>query len=262
MSPEKQAQLFERWPTFFANKANPLKSAMYIGFDCGDGWKQIIWSLFSQLELLSVAFASVEPFEVEQVKQKFGELRVYTNWSTDKIEAAIEAARLLSRKTCEICGQSGILFVSDGWWATRCVTCAPEVLGTNSRTREHGPQVAVFWLFRSRLILQGTDLDNAEPWGEYLNAQGHKDVWAGHQREGHVTASVEYDCPPRGRVVFDSVRQQFHLYADRCILDIPELVAEILRRLNLPSDTPASPDDHYRCARCMGWRQGASCSEV
>lgn len=219
------------------------------GFTCEDGWKEIIWELLSEIESLSLEAFCAEPLQVEQVKEKFGELRVYTNWSTPAIEAAIEAAQERSRRTCELCGQPGTRFVSGGWWATRCVNCMPEEVKEGGAQGKPG-KVAVFWLFRSRLVIHPTDLETAEPWGEYLNAPSHEEVWARYQRERPAAAKVEYDSPPRGRVVFDTVRRTFALYADTCILDIPELVAEVLRRLNLPPDTQVSPDDHYRCDQC------------
>lgn len=112
-------------------------------------------------------------------------------------------------------------------------------------------KIAVFWLFRSQLILEPTDLAEAEPWGQYLNAPSHEAVWMTLQRELRVPAGVEYDAPPRGRVVFDSVKRQFHLYADGCILARPELVDEIRRTLKLPIDTSVQGDEHYRCVLCQ-----------
>lgn len=126
---------------------------------------------------------------------------------------------------------------------------------------QHG-EVAVFWLLKSRLYILPTDLDDAEPWGEYLNAPGHEEVWARYRREHPEAARVGYDDPPRGRVVFDRVRQKFDLYADRCMLETPEMMAEIFRRLNLPPDTRARPDDHYRCAQCMRRTRRRFCSMV
>ena len=250
MSPEIEKEFFERWPDFFIHKDDPMKSLMRFGFACEDGWLHIIFRLLSELEVLTANSIPGDPLQVKQVKQKFGELRVYTNWSTNEIESVIEAARQLSRRTCERCGQPETLLVSAGWWETRCASCTPDARGSDSGARTEEPQVGVFWLFRSRLVIKGTDLNNAERWGEYLNAPSHEAAWTQCQRECLVPNDVEYDNPPRGRVVFDPNRQQFHLYADTCILNIPEFVDEIRRRLNLPASTQVGPDDHYRCSRC------------
>ncbi len=48
-----------------------------------------------------------QPFEVLQVKEKFGELRFYTNYTTDEIRNRIGTARAESLRVCEICGQPG-----------------------------------------------------------------------------------------------------------------------------------------------------------
>jgi hypothetical protein len=58
-------------------------------------------------------------FEVLQVKEKFGELRVYVNHKTEEISRAIGQAQLESVVTCEICGQPGQLRESD-WIKTLC----------------------------------------------------------------------------------------------------------------------------------------------
>jgi hypothetical protein len=62
---------------------------------------------------------------------------------------------------------------------------------------------------------------------------------------------MEYDAPPRRRVVYDTVAKRFHLYADACILRNETLVTQIRSDLHLPSEVEAAPDDHYRCAKCL-----------
>jgi len=67
----------------------------------------IVWRLCEDLEPL-VAEAG-QPFEVLQVKQKFGGLRFYVSHRhrTDAILQRIEAAELESLRTCEVCGKPG-----------------------------------------------------------------------------------------------------------------------------------------------------------
>jgi hypothetical protein len=48
-------------------------------------------------------------FEILQVKEKFGGLRIYVNHADDAIRQRIEAAEQESFHTCEICGQPGKL---------------------------------------------------------------------------------------------------------------------------------------------------------
>lgn len=114
------------------------------------------------------------------------------------------------------------------------------------------PLVGIFWLYEANLLIDGVPLAEAEHWGEYRNYQlGHQDLWSRYQRSGLAPRAVEYDDVPRGRVVFDSVHRRFFLYADRCILRQTAVVNRIRSELNLPPETEAGADEHYRCPRCM-----------
>ena len=79
------------------------------GFVHGDGWFEIVWRLCEDLEPLVVEaeYASGQAFEVLQVKEKFGGLRFYANYTTDAMRKRIDTARVESLRTCEICGQPG-----------------------------------------------------------------------------------------------------------------------------------------------------------
>lgn len=59
------------------------------------------------------------PFEVIQVKEKFGGLRFYTNFETEEISKLIENAEDKSYITCEECGKPGQLR-KGGWLLTLC----------------------------------------------------------------------------------------------------------------------------------------------
>lgn len=54
-----------------------------------------------------------------QIKEKFGGLRLYTNFSNEYIDGAISMAMQMSHKTCEVCGKTGKLR-GIGWRYTAC----------------------------------------------------------------------------------------------------------------------------------------------
>jgi hypothetical protein len=63
---------------------------------------------------------------------------------------------------------------------------------------------------------------------------------------------VEYEEPPRGRVIYYPAEKSFVIYADRCILRKKAVVKRILKALSLPAQrTTTSSDPHYCCARCL-----------
>jgi hypothetical protein len=53
-------------------------------------------------------------FEVLQVKEKFGGLRIHVTYANDAIPQCIEGAKEESFHICEVCGQSGTL--REGQW--------------------------------------------------------------------------------------------------------------------------------------------------
>jgi hypothetical protein len=111
MRRELEQKLVERWPSWFNVNGDPLKTRMADGFAHGDGWFNIVWRLCEDLEPLvaEAERATGRPFEVLQVKEKFGGLRFYVSHPhrTDAILQRIEAAELESLRTCEVCGKPG-----------------------------------------------------------------------------------------------------------------------------------------------------------
>jgi hypothetical protein len=115
MRKELAEKLVERWPTWFNTKGDVHHTLMSWGFVHDDGWFDILWRLCEDLEPLVAEFEATGEcqFEILQVKEKFGGLRVYVNDANDTIHLHIETAMWESLRTCEICGQPGIL--REGW---------------------------------------------------------------------------------------------------------------------------------------------------
>ena len=63
--------------------------------------------------------------EAVQVKEKYGGLRFYTNYSDSYIDGAISLAESLSLKTCETCGGQGAVIQRQGFLQiqTTCPRC-------------------------------------------------------------------------------------------------------------------------------------------
>lgn len=83
------------------------------GFDVGDGWLPIIENLFKKFNELGYKG------RLGQIKEKFGGLRVYLDdEAPDEVHNAINEAEDLAYKTCEECGEPGL--VREGGWI-RCL---------------------------------------------------------------------------------------------------------------------------------------------
>jgi len=121
MRKELEEKLTGRWPSWFGVNDDLRETRMGDGFAHGDGWLDIVWRLCEDLEPLvaEAESATGQPFQVLQVKEKFGGLRFYVNHRTDAILQRIEAAQLESVRTCEMCGRPGSLREGD-WIQVVC----------------------------------------------------------------------------------------------------------------------------------------------
>jgi len=128
MSPENSKKLVEIYPEIFSHSDNNSCMRLF-GFECGDGWFDILKDLIEEIKIISKKWnfsddAWTGPLKVNQVKEKYGILRFYTNWETEELAQAIGKAENNSKSTCEICGKDGKSLSRDAWWMVRCERCA------------------------------------------------------------------------------------------------------------------------------------------
>ena len=129
MNANNSLALYEAFPRLYRGRAKPLtESLMAFGFECGNGWFQIIWDLSAAIEKLAVEEGHADEGwpEVVQVKEKFGTLSFYVHGAvTDEMWNCIQEANCKSAHTCEVCGAPGKLYTS-GWLYTACPEHAKE----------------------------------------------------------------------------------------------------------------------------------------
>lgn len=115
MKPELEKQLVEQWPGWFRTDGDIRQTLMPLGFQCGGGWFSLIWKLCEDLDPLVAQFEAQTGgrFEVLEVKEKFGQLRMYTNHRTSATSKRMGIAEAESLRTCELCGEAGRLRTGD-----------------------------------------------------------------------------------------------------------------------------------------------------
>jgi len=157
MRKELDESLCAKYPLIFRDRHENMQvTAMCWGFECGDGWYNIIDILCGLLtsdyrqaksryesikdkvdqpqwegskniitqEKIDEAKAKLDEETLKvpvavQVKEKFGGLRFYVNGATDKHWSYINFAESMSYRTCEECGAPGKTY-TDGWHTTLC----------------------------------------------------------------------------------------------------------------------------------------------
>jgi len=84
----------------------------------GDGWVPLVDDLLTKLK------ATGWEGEVEQVKEKFGALRVYVSNASDEHCSLIWEVEEDSLKVCERCGyKDNVTTAGEFWLKTLCPTC-------------------------------------------------------------------------------------------------------------------------------------------
>lgn len=120
MNKENTLKLFNDFPKLYCGKDLPqTENLMCFGFECGDGWFEIIYDLSKTLSEKAPNCIAV------QVKEKFGGLRFYTNENNLEGEKAIDEAERKAESTCENCGStnSSVKKRGGGWIKTLCDNC-------------------------------------------------------------------------------------------------------------------------------------------
>lgn len=111
MKQELQNQLFADFPDLFCH-------CRYI--DCENGWYGLIHELSHKItEQLTKENIKERITFATQVKEKYGGLRFYVSCASDAVFKLIDEYESRSNRTCEVCGEPGIL-TDDGWIKTLC----------------------------------------------------------------------------------------------------------------------------------------------
>jgi len=80
----------------------------------GKGWERLVRKVYNAKEGLGI------PIGIIQVKEKWGGLRIYTDYYIKEIEEVIMEVGEESLKICEICGAPAGLVKKVTWYQTLC----------------------------------------------------------------------------------------------------------------------------------------------
>lgn len=108
---------------------NPFRSKIYSRgyFSVGDGWLELLQNCIE--ELVRAGWDK----KVTQVKEKFGGLRFYTGPMDDECHKIVKKYENLSYQICEVCGKSGAINKSNGWYRTLCEKHVIELNNTEEK---------------------------------------------------------------------------------------------------------------------------------
>ena len=146
MKQELDKLLCEKYPKMMVNRnKNMQETCMCWGFECGDGWYNILNQLMGNIQHhidwkekqrdWTIRFNSTAPPEdmrpvpelipqvtLDQVKEKFGTLRFYYTGGDEYIRGLVSMAESMSGVTCEECSAPAETH-GPGWIRTICTPC-------------------------------------------------------------------------------------------------------------------------------------------
>ena len=116
--------LCQRYPKMMVNREKSMmETCMCWGFECGDGWfnilDQLMGNIQHHIDWKNKKEEVVAQVTLNQVKEKFGTLRFYYSGGDDYIDGLVTMAESMSGVTCEECGLPGTQ-TQGGWIKTAC----------------------------------------------------------------------------------------------------------------------------------------------
>ena len=108
MNQELEDRLYNEFPKLY-----PASYKHFLGFECADGWFELIWELSKKITPL-LEDNPENPMFAEQVKEKMGTLRFYMSYDNRKIANLIDEYEDKSAHICEVCGKPGKTY--EGRW--------------------------------------------------------------------------------------------------------------------------------------------------
>ena len=101
------------------------------------------------------------------------------------------------------------------------------------------------------ILYDSCPINNADTYGDFkICNTDHYSYWKKIQKTYPRLKIVDYDFYPRGRVVYNTKTDKYHLILDRCIQD-ENAIDLIIDEFKLPKkDVIIMNDEHYKCHKC------------
>ena len=129
MNEQLEQKLAAKYPKLLRQMGeSELVSPMYYGFECGDGWYNLLDVMLHRIQIYVDRKQKDNPefpqVEFAQIKEKFGGLRAYPDYYDEVINTIISFAEDMAERTCESCGSVGKNRSYGGWYVTQCEGCS------------------------------------------------------------------------------------------------------------------------------------------
>lgn len=176
-------------------------------YECGEGWHTLIDNALCLIEN-KIEPEQLQFIHIDQIKEKFGGLRIYLNNYINDAEEIITGAEILASITCEQCGSvKNVGLSSGGWMRTLCLHCHNK---NRNNTR-----------FKIKRLVSGSheyilDFSNISIIGSYIEIYGSdadhsKEYWSIKYKSHRRYGKKRYQCFEKKRPS-RKIRKQFNGY--------------------------------------------------
>ena len=86
------------------------------------GWSKLFWMCMEELREPLEKAKQINTFYFLQVKEKYGEMCLYNNGSTEEVLEIINKYEYLSQFVCDVCGKPADI-MTHGWIENVCLDC-------------------------------------------------------------------------------------------------------------------------------------------
>lgn len=172
--------LIEEYPylqprSMVTGRIHPDYDYQYIVGECDlpTGWLQLFFQLCEDIRGPLEKVGDLDKFRFTQVKEKFGQMRLYTNGATREVLNILDKYEFLSQQVCSVCGKPATVMTS-GWI---CPYCSEHVRGTMENVDDSELIEIKTSYIRKTWTPDGakeeTIIDCADEWNRYLKRIGY-----------------------------------------------------------------------------------------
>ena len=107
----------------------PLKDYDYTWIEWGwcDGWDKAFGQMYMDELGAAIKEAGQKNYQIVQIKEKYGQARLYDNGSTEKVHEIIHKYEIISENICMRCGREAPT-LDDGWVYVYCPKCYKKII--------------------------------------------------------------------------------------------------------------------------------------
>lgn len=127
-----RVRYWDRYKGFYKYAENYLNE--YNAFGNG-GWGMLWRMLIADLNPLIHKYNLQDTFQFEEIKEKYGEIRVYHNAYNQEIDDLIDSYAKISSNVCQWCGRPDSAISKGGWVECQCRQCFDKYW--KNRNKEH-----------------------------------------------------------------------------------------------------------------------------